>query len=147
MRRRVRIAVSVFLGVVAVALCVSWVQSYWWDDSLTVKIGDRTIWVESLDGIIFMAVDPHWYPYNRWFINEASESRPNGLPRMMGFGLGEDFTRGYFVAIPHWFAILVTMALAASNNRSIRFQFSVRSILVAMTLVAVILGLAVWLAS
>ena len=32
MRRRVRIAVSVFFGVVAVALCVLWVRSYWWRD-------------------------------------------------------------------------------------------------------------------
>ena len=43
-KRRVRIAVSVFFGVLTVAMCVLWVRSYFWRERIVFgTYGDRAI--------------------------------------------------------------------------------------------------------
>jgi hypothetical protein len=52
------------------------------------------------------------------------------------------FLNGCYTRFPHWFAILI--ACAASIAPWLAWRFSLRTMLIAMTLVAVALGLVVW---
>ena len=139
--RRVRIAVSVFFGVVAVAvLCVLWVRSYWWNemvsrsDHMFVAIGSNT-------GCFYII---------------QSQSAPDSDGTQWAFDhdvaidLPADFSwmrtaRTSSLRIPHWSLVLSCATLAAIPWAS--RHFSVRTILVAATLVAAVLGLGGWLTS
>jgi hypothetical protein len=140
---RLRIAASVFFAMVCVALIVLWARSYWTADSPTVNLGDRTLWAQSLDGSLVFAVDRHWYPFNRWHTPTAEHVRsPNilYLPSVFGFDLGKTSNDGYYAAFHHWFLILVSAAIAAASWQPFRWQFSLRTVLIATTLLAVVLG-------
>lgn len=57
------------------------------------------------------------------------------------FGWGDDWKQR-FIIIPHWFAAIL---LAAAGGLSwFRFRFTLRTLLIATTLVAVVLGLVVY---
>jgi hypothetical protein len=57
-------------------------------------------------------------------------------------GWQSDPTPAAFALCPHWFAASVVTLIAATPW--LRFQFSLRTLLIATTLVAVVLGLVVW---
>jgi hypothetical protein len=71
-------------------------------------------------------------------------ARPDDkLPGVPGYA-SEGNIRVFF--IPVWSAILVAAPLAAAPwIRQLRYRFSLRTLLLATTLVAVVLGLIVWL--
>jgi hypothetical protein len=70
-------------------------------------------------------------------------SMPWTLPDLyFGFGLGRS-NNGYVIACPHWALILAGIALAAAASKPIALRFSLRTLLIATTLVAVGLGVIV----
>ena len=58
-----------------------------------------------------------------------------------GFGRPND----YSVRFPYWFAVLLATGFAAFGMQKLTWRFSLRTMLIATTLVAVGLGLIVWL--
>ncbi len=148
MKNRLRIAVSVFFAVVCVALCVLWAMSYTWLVGVNhAGTHNNSISLFSMNGAVrlngstfprsIVQVIPGWtlsfgpaeketYPRERWELR----SKQNGFQS----------------ALPHWFLILVSAILAAFTRVPLAkyrplFRFSLRTMLIATTLVAVVLGL------
>ena len=149
--RRVRIAVSVFFGVLTVALCVLWVRSYWYVDtvSVTSKSGARLRSVMSGCGVLCIN---DWSPaYRRWAggvwkreimpVQERWIARFRDTPKFQ-FDRSAD---GWGIDLPYW--LFVMSAGVASAMPGMQSRFSLRTMLIATTLVAVVLGLGVWIAS
>jgi hypothetical protein len=133
--RKLRVAWSVFWGLAAVLLIVLWVRSYWWVDSVHVA--------KSYPAVCAWG-DVYYKPivYNR---NPIHIVKHVFSPiRIVSFwnGDGKVF-RIDGVAIPIWTLILPIAAIAAIPW--LRFRFTLRTLLIATTLVALVFGLIVWL--
>ena len=153
--RKLRITWSAFCGIACVLLIVLWVRSYWWIDSLYSQVG-REVGVESICGEISLME----------FARE-NDSRI-GLPRrnlassmvvdvvdraklpntFLGFGYSHWIKRwssyGRELCIPHYFALLFLATFAVSPWIRLPSRFSLRTLLIVTTIVAVGLGLIVW---
>jgi hypothetical protein len=147
--RKLRIAWSVGWGLACVLLIVLWVRSYWWVDNICGDVGARYYLVCSFWG--------------RTELNSLPENRGHGLKRNSyevgvtieapkkfensGFALSNGHGQLLVIAFPHWFlatvfgcaAVLPWLPWGWSN------RFSLRTLLIATTLVAVMLGAIVWL--
>src|SRR4051794_24550256 len=115
--RKLRIAWSLFWGMACVVLIGLWVRSYRGDSSVSL----HGHWLVSFYGRIWV---------DKW------------VPNPMGEGWA-DFGQGFI--IPYWlpFSLFLTSAVIAFPWISVT-SFSLRSLLIATTLVAVVLGLVVW---
>ena len=129
--RRLRIAVSVFFGLLTVALCLLWLRSYSWID--VVRKGTRG--VASSEGK-FLVNDI----YNlqgkgsvstRSFAGDWIHIWTARQGDLVGVGLGR--------MIPQWPAILFAAILSAVPW--LHYRFSLRTMLIATTLIAAMLGL------
>jgi hypothetical protein len=133
--RKLRVAWSVAWGVLAVLLCVLWVRSYTWTDIITYKrLTSSKGWVYANQG--FNCPDgmgeEFSYPSGYW------KMRFNGV-RVVPIG-----PRG--IAIPY--LLLVALTLLAAGTpwiRHFKWHFSLRTLLIATTLVAMVLGIIVWM--
>jgi hypothetical protein len=152
MVRRLRIAVSVFFAVLTVLLCVLWVRSYWYMDRLHGPISQtRAIECLSVNGHMLFAITKLVIPVQRlnWSL-ESIDSRDGAAQSesqdtIMGFVYGEiDY---WTIWGPHWFLTMIAATLAAALWFRVPYRFSLRTMLIATTLLAVVLGLAVWLAA
>ena len=143
--RKLRIAWSVAWGMVAVLLCVLWVRSQWRVDVIGGPItADWSVGFLSYPGASGLGFEkrsliPTWTMANdttvRWLLlNGDLYSSP-----LWG---GVIWRNGSYVA-PDWFLISIAFCLAALPW--IRWRFSLRTLLIATTLVAVGLGVIVWL--
>jgi hypothetical protein len=134
MARKLRIAVSVFFGLLAVALFVLWPLTYSKPLSITFpgaiaeehrefRIGGGQIRMDSVTRLRYQVQS---WPKRTWQTSNAIKS----------------------VHFPLWFctAISITFAAILWVPHS-TFRFSLRTLLIATTLVAVVLGLGAWLAS
>lgn len=155
MPRKLRIAVSVFFGVLTVALCVLWARSYWRWDRL-IRDAPQEQQIQSSRGQIQISWQNQALPgtlRTAWtweaFPQKVLGPKPAApwklrLPRVVRS------TRLTIVSIPHWTPTLLYLALTVVPIFSLvcrNARFSLRTLLVATTLVAVVLGLGVWLAS
>jgi hypothetical protein len=142
MRRRLRIAISVCFAVLTVLLCVLWVRSYWcrdhvqgpWFRSSTVNFWSSTgqLTVGTVRKLSWnWRVTTIKYP-DDWIAE----------PKRWGWAGNALGTTLFF---PHWilpltFAVVgITLWIPWSN------RFSLRTLLIATTLLAVVLGLIAWL--
>jgi hypothetical protein len=155
--RKLRIAWSVGWGIACVLLVVLWVRSYWWCDQICKDISPALYTLcYSTEG----EIELYWYP-------DPNEVSKNGTGWQVFHVPGEDWSRlnGYMTAldrvnggfptrnfeftkhglkIPIWFLSLVAAASAAVPWLS--WRYSLRTLLIATTLVAVVLGTIAWLA-
>jgi hypothetical protein len=122
--RKLRIAWSVAWGVVAVLLCMLWVRSYTVADSLALDGRNR---VTVVAGRIYL---------NEQF--QVSENAIMPYPRPNGVGIPQGVGGGSGI----WPILVIASTLATFPW--IRWRFSLRTLLIATTLVAVALGLIVW---
>jgi hypothetical protein len=141
--RRVRIAVSVFFGVLTVAILVLWVRSYRTCDNVSIR--DAQSGYHTYLGSNSGAMNLHRSTIE--FIPYPGES----IPRYTYWALNPSQPQAVFVwnsnvmkgpvgiSFPYWLPILVAAATAALPW--LRFRFSLRALLIATTLVAVVLGL------
>jgi hypothetical protein len=146
--RPTRIAASVFFAVLTVALCVLWVRSYQRLEVIyhTVLGVKKTI-VGSAGGYVYCnhyrlpaAILPPW----------GVESVPidKALPLRRSEALPTHFSiSDRSIIVPYWSLIVVSAVIAAVLWFSWSTRFSLRAMFIATTLVAVALGLGVWLAS
>jgi hypothetical protein len=142
--RGLRIAVSAVCGVLCVLLVVFWVRSKWTVDTFGFAYSPRLFLVSSYSGELTFA--------------NIYEGRPRGtppwyedgkqLPTTLGFawrvaGFAPD-PYSYFVLLPHWCAVAVFALAFVLPRISWSQRFSLRTLLIATTLIAVVLGLVVW---
>jgi hypothetical protein len=167
--RKLRIAWSVAWGIVAVLFVAVWVRSYWWADNLTVRLTDRhTISIGSILGGV--AIRPwlpttgpvnwwtwfnsEWYgePPQEWKMSRVAREKfayvayhegtwPDAKthpPKWFGF-----LNHGTTIRLPYLGLVGCTSLFAALPW--FRYRFTLRTLLISTTLVAVGLGLIVWL--
>jgi hypothetical protein len=157
--RRVRIAVSVFVGVCALAVLVLWVRSYSRYDRFEITdFSSRYVYFVSIYGRVTVGQST----YRSIATNGLSRTRFKSGPAMEvydGLELFGEFKtdphsrlQGHFAArinelgAPHWAIALCFLLFAvAPSARYFAARFSLRTMFIATTLVAVVLGLGVWL--
>lgn len=154
--RRTRIALSVVFGVLTVALCVLWMRSY--------RQSERLVWsyapkhyamLESVEGHLFLHIrftgpdstvptNPRAFSFrSRRPTNEDLAASTNPL---MHAGFGAWYSADFkYLAVPYWFAIASLGTISAVALPSTSYRFCLRTMLLSITLVAVALGLIVWL--
>jgi hypothetical protein len=139
----VRIAVTALSLTACVLLIALWIRSYWcWD-----SIGVSETEIHSLGSRIVITADLGQQDFLRarsTSVSLESLSSVYRLDNRWGFGLVND-SRNYVYVTPHWFSVLMAVIVAATPWMPRRF--SLRTLLIATTLIAVGLGVIVRLAT
>lgn len=149
MARRVRISVSVFFAVLAVLLCVLWVRSYWVTDLIS-RIDSRNIatTIGSQYGTIYFANFDAAIAYKGSLSSAAPREwaykSVGGYTSSDGPFVWRRDRTSLHVVVPHW--LIVIVAVTGGGILWLPFRFSLRTLLIATTLIAVLLGLIMWLA-
>ena len=147
---KLRIAWSVVWGLACVLLIVLWLRSYWRFDSFDFCLdGNRGHWLGSVSGeltyerpVDFAGVHGlSWTTYDgsaeEWLKTETPHNS------IMGFRWGSDGTNTYPI-VPHWFVALLLAVMVTLPW--LTWRFSLRTLLIATSLVATTLGTIAWLA-
>jgi hypothetical protein len=150
MARRFRIAASVFFALVAVGLSMQWVRSYWWQDYLYVPLSQFR-WISCISGHGWLAIDyisvesPPGQP-EPWEISTALITSPKASSRP-GWHWSSHRDPDLWctqTVFPYWFLLALTgLTAGALPWFPLSGRFSLRTLLIAVTLVAVVLGLAI----
>jgi hypothetical protein len=168
---KLRIAWSIAWGVACVLLILLWVRSYWWNGSAEIRVSStRELMVMSVQGYTYwgtlpdqdwnwnVSIEPLDEGNQTFILTSGIRTDTHGIIRTgnlasnanaglnwrgrFGFGLSHS-PDVQFVSFPHWFLALLSAAFATAPW--LRWRFSIRTLLIAMTLVAVALGLIAWL--
>jgi hypothetical protein len=147
--RKLRIAWSVTWGIVAVLLCVLWVRSYRNGEMLYIPLRtSESVRLRTTQGHVYYArqpVDPGSQSNFHFTPNSRDRYFAAVMPNKKGI-LGSWFANSKFAMIPLWFPTVIAGVLAfASWTPQFSLRFSLRTLLIAATLVAVILPLIIWL--
>ena len=137
--RKLRIAWSVVWGVAAVLLVVLWVRSYWFCDSGETFTGARLVAIFSMYGkiqYVNLAADISGES-NIDFKSSPVDERHKPKP---GFRW-KHTPRLTLAEIPYWFVELLFAILVAVPWINGSRRFSLRTLLIATTLVAIVLEL------
>jgi hypothetical protein len=145
--RKLRIAWSVFWGLAAVFLIVLCVRSYFIRDTAWLPTSKISVEMNSLCGRVVLVFPVDAYMLGNQFktfhakINRGDTSRfQNSILRIVvirQLNLTE-------IGIPFWCLILACVALVAAPWLQYQRKFSLRTLVIFTTLVAVGLGLMVW---
>jgi hypothetical protein len=142
--RKLRIAWSIVCATACALLIALWVRSYWHNDVVSKTRYDRFFSCLGSDGGTIYVVlgrlqvsGPTTGKHSpcQYHNNAASGIHPGFAWRRLKLGLS-------IVHVPHWFFLLLATVLAAAPW--IPWRFSFRTMLVAMTVVAALLGAVVW---
>ena len=145
--RKLRIAWSVGCVVVCGALLIAlWMRSYSIRDSALWETNKLALEINSIKGhaVVWLAFRPFDNEYVRIFHEKITRDDELRVKRgVLGFFYfrGPDNTQ---IHVPLWFLTLAVMA-AVAVLPWIHWRFRLRTLLIATTLVAVVLGLIVWL--
>jgi hypothetical protein len=143
MARYLRIANSAFFGVVALMMIAWWVRSFWWQDGGFLKVSSsRHIQFDAGDGrmCIWFENTPiqKGYFWSRPITVHTAPDDTNRIP-LFDVGFWPTFIRVYAA---HWFLMVVALSLAAIPWCP--RKFSLRALLICVTVVALALGTIVW---
>jgi hypothetical protein len=141
--RKLRIAWSVMCAIACVLLLVLWVRSYWCADLLIVS---QTQGVVSTQGAVRVCDFNLDSPAPQWMISfpETLEGATSADYSIFGFSNSQSPSSLLGrTRVPYWF--FVFLSVVAATTPWIRFRFTLRTLLIAITAVAVVLGLAVYL--
>ena len=162
--RKLRIAWSVVWGIACVLLIALWVRSYRWGDPKVIDVStDRWIHIISMHGRAFFAYINHSpfankptnpaadYALSRSLFTERNgseripiEFRP---PILESLAIEWNvFSDGVRAILPYWSLALTSIAFAFAPWIAFKWCFGLRTLLIATTLVAAGLGLAVYTA-
>ncbi len=139
-----RITWTVFCGIACVLLIALWVRSYWWLDMLQVPVSvrdkatfiscqgtQRVTKLRSSSSVVTLTSQP---------TSLVAIAKPDNA---FGFE-AKRFASGFSITVPQWFLTSTIAALAAVPwIRKLKWHFSLRTLLIATTLVAVMLGVVV----
>jgi hypothetical protein len=141
--RKLRIAWSLGWGVTCVLLVALWVRSYWRADDLARFQGGNMYLVESAHGSLGLLCSRSLGAPNMGAFVTAPLDATWYRHSVFGWDETYDPNMAY---VPHWLLALLLLAPAGVPwMRGIPSRFSLRTLLIATTLVAVLLGLVVWL--
>jgi hypothetical protein len=149
--RRTRIVASVFFAAVTVSLCVLWVRSFWWVnwvqvDGTSGKGGHIAIGISKGEAVFQWMSLPD---FGNCDIRVGSREATAGTEfdrAWLGFLIT---SRPYLLVVcPFWFLVLSfgMLAIIAMQDSRRLWRFSLRTMFIATTLLAAVLGLVVWLA-
>jgi hypothetical protein len=143
--RKLRIAWSAVWGIAGAMLLVLWMRSYWWSDVAWVTTPSCDFRADSVNGgtTISVFVDSEREIANEWNRNSYRHNTSMRPPDATWKFDTYMTRRGLDASLPHWFYFLLMSLIAAAAW--IR-HFTLRTLLISMTLIAVMLGLAVWAA-
>jgi hypothetical protein len=158
--RYLRIAFSAVCGIVCLLLIVLWVRSYFradylvWYPSSTQARGISTI-VGSFMYLRHPDSNQYSYPETRLSVSPVDKNSREKIRKeradrnlFLGFGKWSPKPRVSVTIIPLWFPALLVAAIgiatAAPWIRQCKWRFSLRTLLIAMTLVAVVLGMIIY---
>ena len=160
MLKYLRIAVTALSVTACVLLVALWVDSFWWLHSLNTRYYRLQVTVATLRGVVGINVDtnqtssgPGTPPQVYWRFSTFPSSERN-------YGLVTDRLRVisflefrwvhdksiYEADVPFWFLTLLTAAISPLPLLRWKRRFSLRTLLIATTLVAVALGAIVYAA-
>jgi len=154
--RKLRIAWSVVCGVACVLLIALWVRNYRNRDSYPnplLKTGNFAIY--SNNGVL-MAMQSFWFENastesvgyfmpNTWQADVGGYGPNRPHEGLSGFYIAIHSRASWMVQIPHWFpVVLAGMASMTCAATWFRWRFSLRTLSIATTLVAIVLGLIMW---
>jgi hypothetical protein len=152
--RKLRIAFSATCLIACVLLIVLWVRSYWRSDNALGPMSKSTaVLLSSYHGRLSAIVEQIEIP--KW--DYSHNSRAEQLAATSSASVGRTFARLFVirfisqkknsgVSLPYTYPVLLTCALAVVPwIRHLRWSYSLRTLLIAVTLVAVVLGLIVWI--
>jgi hypothetical protein len=143
--RGIEITWTVCCSIACVLLIVLWVRSYWVvEQRYGPSFGSWTLVSVSLPGVLcFGVTDTPYKPIRRdaaeWW-TWASKTDDAGHPPYRSKVLGYFNCGNGRIDIPYWLAVMLMIAGAVAPRKS----FSLRTLLIATTLVAVVLGTIVW---
>src|SRR4051812_22254016 len=128
-------------------LIALWVRSYWWSDIVSASTPSCDTRSDSANGgttisIVFDSKREVAYEWSRNSCRHNTAMRPPDATWKFDIYITR---RGLDASLPHWFYLLVTGLIAAAPW--LPRHFSLRTLLIATTLVAVVLGLMVYSAS
>jgi hypothetical protein len=119
-------------GVACVLLIMLWVRSYWWADYYNIRVN------------LFDATK-HANIKGGYVCRTAPRTRlDDGVSKHFYGFIAKHVDHGAAIVLPSWLLIAASVGCAVAPWFSWR-QFSVRTLLIATTLVAMVLGLSVWL--
>jgi hypothetical protein len=153
--RKLRIVFSSVCTMVCLLLVALWVRSYWWHEVVTIRsFSGEAFEIAEWQGIVRFSLYevnpppvPRYVrtPIQQWLEHEDREwnlmhkQHDVGIPnRHSGFGLRMT-PWGWSVFAQHWFPVALFAILTASPW----WRFSLRTLLIAMTLIAAVLGILV----
>jgi hypothetical protein len=139
--RKLRIAWSVVWGLLAVLLIALWVRSYSWSDDLIIRLsGPSKCIVHSMKGTVSGYCVSYPGPDENWTIRSESVAEMTAaLPPNLSFdGMRQFQLFNSSYSIPHWLPVMLLAMVTAGPW--LYWRFSLRILLMGMTLVAVILG-------
>jgi len=136
--RKLRIAWSVGWGILCLLLIVLWMRSYWRLEAIHVSRNSFS----SMRGIAGWTYWTEGTPATRFGWGSASldDMRKSGrftTQRARGFRL-QRTPDGFTLILPHWSLLVVALVISAAPW--LRWRFSLRTLLIITTLVAVGLG-------
>jgi len=154
-----RIAMSLFFGLLAVALCVLWVRSHHWarDAIQRVPVVGGIHFISSQGSVSVEAQrlpknPPKTFSWNQSIkvlskseLAEVFSTHTGSLaPDYSGFQFRFRSGADWKFSVPYWLLALVSGMLATVLGLRINYRFSLRTLLIATTLLAVMLGVVVW---
>jgi hypothetical protein len=146
--RYLRIGWTVLCGIACALLIVMWVRSYWISDSVYWHTDQksRVIFSHTGSAIVhvtkfrnFVDADSNLVGYH------AAPVKPINLPTKSPSYFGFRFENNWAVLVvemPIWFLVVLSASLAALAW--IRWRYSLKTLLLATTALAVVLGAIVW---
>ena len=153
--RKLRIAFSVSCAIACVLLILLWVRSYWWVDSAYFQFRQMpTIGFLSGQGRAILGVEEPGTAGTQAGIESDSIGRETSIldelpipitAGRLGFN-AKSYATGWAILSPMYFLVLLSATLAAVPWIRWKRRFTLRALLIATTLVAVVLGVAVYVA-
>lgn len=140
---KLRIAWSVVWGLLAMLLLVLWGRSYWYADDIMGRYPNADFRaIESARGILHSLSVGACQGQGAWrYFNERiRDEAPDNEFWPIGYFVDPSSANFY---IAHWLIALPVLAVAVAPWLTTK-RFSLRTLLIATTLVAVVLGLVMW---
>jgi hypothetical protein len=140
--RKLRIAWSVVWGVAAVLLIALWPRSYWYADDAARVQGCDVFGIESACGSLrpFKSKRVFVISENTWLYSSELLAYSNRAYKHSTFGWdAADYPDHFMAYVPHWLSATLTAMIASTPW--LPYRFKLRTLLIATTLVAIVLGL------
>ena len=153
--RYLRITVSVLSLTTCALLVVLWVRSHHSREIYQGLIGNHVLSIQSARGELGIGFWGGHYKPDSWSVRsepDCESMKPlwppaKGSPPLSSLGIrwfrsvAPDMT---MVVAPYWLLVLSTATIAAATRSKYSRRFSLRTMLITWTLVAIVLGLIAW---